>query len=148
MSVPPFVPTAPAGGPRTHAAAGSPPFRANNELALHVPDPVAAARFYEEVLGGRVVERAPDCVEVASGALRLFLLRDPARTHDAVVPSFDVPDRAAALARLQAAGCTLVPIGPHAPDGVYVRDPFGVVFDVVERARPAGRPPHAAEPAR
>jgi catechol 2,3-dioxygenase-like lactoylglutathione lyase family enzyme len=112
-------------------------FRANNELALHVADPAAAAEFYTRVLGGTEVDRTADCIEVVSGPLRLFLLRDPATTHDRVVPSFDVPDRAAALARLQAAGCTLVPIGPHAPDGFYVRDPFGVVFDVVERAAAA-----------
>jgi catechol 2,3-dioxygenase-like lactoylglutathione lyase family enzyme len=110
-----------------------PPFRANNELALHVPDPDGAATFYERVMGGRVVSRSSDCIEVTSGALRLFLLRDPAPTHDVVVPSFDVPDRAAALARLTSAGCSLVPIGPHAPDGFYVRDPFGVLFDVIER---------------
>lgn len=105
----------------------------NNELALHVPDPEAAAVFYEQVMGGRVVSHTPDCIEVTSGALRLFLLRDPAPTHDVVVPSFDVPDRSVALAQLQAAGCTLVPIGPHAPGGFYVRDPFGVTFDVIER---------------
>lgn len=105
----------------------------SNELALHVPDPEAAAVFYEQVMGGRVVSRTADCIEVTSGALRLFLLRDPAPTHDVVVPSFDVPSRADAMARLQAAGCTLVPIGPHAPDGFYVRDPFGVLFDVIER---------------
>jgi len=49
------------------------------------------------------------------------------------VPSFDVPDRDAALAALERAGCRLIPIGPHAPDGVYVQDPFGAVFDVIER---------------
>lgn len=108
-------------------------FRANDELALHVPDPAAAEAFYAGVLGCRVTSRSEDCVALASGALRLYLLRDPERTHDAVVPSFDVSDRAAALATLQAAGCTLVPIGPHAPGDHYLRDPFGVVFDVVER---------------
>ena len=70
---------------------------------------------------------------VTSGALRLFLLRDPAPAHDVVVPSFEVPDRAAALRALVSAGCTWVPIGPHSPDGVYVRDPHGVLFDVIER---------------
>ena len=108
-------------------------FTANDELALHVPDPAAAESFYTGVLGCVVFDRSADCISLRNGALRLYLLRDPARTHDAVVPSFDVPDRAAALALLRAAGCTLVPIGPHAPEGFYVRDPFGVVFDVVER---------------
>lgn len=109
-------------------------FRANNELALHVADPDAAATFYVNVLGCTEASRSSDCIEVVSGALRLFLLRDPAPTHDVVVPSFDVPDRAAALRTLVAAGCTLVPIGPHSPDGVYVRDPYGVLFDVLERS--------------
>lgn len=110
--------------------------RGNNELALHVPDPQAAATFYVEVLGCELVRSDQDCVELVNGALRLFLLRDPAPKHEAVVPSFDVSDRTAALARLEASGCTLVPIGPHAPEGVYVRDPFGVLFDVVERQSP------------
>jgi catechol 2,3-dioxygenase-like lactoylglutathione lyase family enzyme len=108
-------------------------FSANNELALHVPDPAAAEAFYTRVLGCVVTDRTPDCVSLRNGALRLYLLRDPERTHDAVVPSFDVPDREAALAMLQGAGCSLVPIGPHAPGDFYVRDPFGVIFDVIER---------------
>jgi catechol 2,3-dioxygenase-like lactoylglutathione lyase family enzyme len=108
-------------------------FRANNELALHVANPEAAEVFYVGVLGCEVVDRSADCISLTNGALRLYLLRDPARTHDAVVPSFDVQDRRTALAELQAAGCTLVPIGPHAPDDFYVKDPFGVVFDIVGR---------------
>lgn len=109
-------------------------FRGNNELALHVPDPALAESFHAGVLGCTVVNRSPECIALETGALKLYLLRDPTRSHEAVVPSFDVTDRAAALARLQAAGCTLVPIGPHAPGGSYVRDPHGVLFDVVERA--------------
>ena len=112
---------------------GPAPFRANDELAVHVADPAAAERFYVDVLSCHVTSRSPDCIALANGALRLYLLRDPQRTHDAVVPSFDVPDRDAALATLQAAGCRLVPIGPHAPQGFYVQDPFGIVFDVVQR---------------
>ena len=115
-----------------------PPFSANNELALHVADPAAAEAFYTGVLGCEVVSRTPDCIALSSGALRLYLLRDAVQAHEAVVPSFDVPDRAAALRALVAAGCTLVPVGPHAPGEHYVRDPHGVLFDVIERpAAPA-----------
>ena len=113
-----------------------PTFTANNELALHVPDPAVAERFYVDLLGCAVESRTPDYVALTNGVLRLYLVRDPARTHAAVVPSFDVADRGAALAALERAGCRLIPIGPHAPDGVYVQDPFGVVFDVIERAAP------------
>ena len=108
-------------------------FAANNELALHVADPEAAESFYVATLGCTVTDRTPDCISLASGALRLYLVRDPARTHDAVIPSFDVPNRVRALEQLVAAGCRLIPIGPHAPGQSYVQDPFGVVFDVVER---------------
>jgi catechol 2,3-dioxygenase-like lactoylglutathione lyase family enzyme len=112
----------------------TPAFRATNELALHVPDPDVAARFYESVLDCRVAERLPDCIEMRNGALRLFLVRDPASTHDRVIPSFEVIDRDVAMALLESRGCTTVPIGPHAPGGVYLRDPFGVIFDVTERS--------------
>lgn len=108
-------------------------FVANNELALHLADPAAAEKFYTEVLGCVVFNRAPDCISLTNGALKLYLLRDPAPTHDAVIPSFSVPNRAAALAQLRSAGCTLLPIGPHAPGEFYVRDPHGIVFDLVER---------------
>ncbi len=114
----------------------SPTYRANNELAFHVPDPEAAESFYVRILGCEVVERSPDCIALKSGEIRIYLLRDPTPTHDAVVPSFDVADRPAALASLQAAGCELVPIGPHAPGEMYVQDPFGIVFDVIARAAP------------
>ena len=109
-------------------------FVANNELALHVPDPSAAEKFYTEVLGCVVTKREADCISLTNGALKLYLLRDPARTHDAVIPSFSVTNRATAISRLQSVGCTLVAIGPHAPGEFYVKDPHGVLFDVVERA--------------
>ena len=114
-------------------AARTPSFRANNELALHVADPEAAAAFYERALGCRIANRTEGWIEVASGALRMYFVRDPAPTHDRVIPSFDVEDREAAVRHLQAAGCTLVPIGPHSPEGFYLRDPSGVVFDVIQR---------------
>jgi catechol-2,3-dioxygenase len=111
----------------------TPAFRANNELALHVSDPDAAAEFYTRVLGCRIADRTEGWIELHSGALRLYLVRDAVPVHDRVIPSFDVADREAALRHLQAAGCTLVPVGPHSPEASYVRDPCGVVFDVIQR---------------
>ena len=110
-----------------------PGFLGNNELAFHVADPSAAAAFYVSVMGFRLVDSNPECVELETGALRLFLLPDPAPMHEPLVPSFSVPDRARALDKLRSAGCALVPIGPHAPGEHYVRDPHGILFDIVER---------------
>ena len=44
-----------------------PSFEGNNELALHVPDPVNAAEFYMTVLGCTLVSSDPTCVELVSG---------------------------------------------------------------------------------
>lgn len=46
------------------------------------------------------------------------------------IPSFDVPDMAAAKEHLPAAGCATVwlPSG-----GMYFKDPFGLVFDIIQR---------------
>lgn len=109
-------------------------FASDNELALHVPDPRAATAFYTDVLGCRLISSEPGCVELASGALRLFLLADTELAREPVVPSFTVSDRKAALQALYRAGCVPVPIGPHAPGEHYVRDPHGILFDVVEKA--------------
>jgi catechol 2,3-dioxygenase-like lactoylglutathione lyase family enzyme len=103
----------------------TPSFRANNELALHVSDPEAAAAFYERALGCRIANRTEGWIEVASGALRLYFVRDPSPTHDRVIPSFDVEDREAAVRHLQVAGCTLVPVGPHSPRRVLPARPVG-----------------------
>ena len=78
--------------------------------------------------------RTPDCISLINGALYLYFLRDPQRTHDAVVPSLGVPNRAAALDRLQAAKCSFIPIGPHAPGECCVKDMHGIIFNVIERS--------------
>ncbi len=112
-----------------------PQFRANNEIAIHVADLAAAERFYIEALGSALVARTMEMVTLSNGALRVYLVIDPAPTHEVLVPSFDVVDRNAAIEHLQAVGCTLEPVGPHAPGEHYLRDPFGALFDVVERRR-------------
>lgn len=106
---------------------------ANNEIAIHVPDPIVALAFYRDVLGCTVVDPNPECVALTSGALRLNLVPDPKPTHEVLVPSFDVSDRADAFRELVAQGCALVPIGPHAPNEFYLRDPYGMLFDIVQR---------------
>ena len=108
-------------------------YTGNNELALHVADPEAAKAFYVGTLGCDLVDETADCVSLRSGALRLYLLRDPQPSHEQVVPSFDVADRKGAIEELLRLGCALVPIGPHSPDAHYVRDPYGILFDVVQR---------------
>ena len=105
-------------------------FRANADIAIHVDDLGAARAFYVGVLGLPLVEQSATHLAVDAGAFRLWINYDPAERRS-FVPSFDVPDATAAREVLLRAGCQIAHEG-HA-GGFYARDPFGFVFDVIER---------------
>lgn len=119
------------------AAGVKPLFRANNEVAVHVPDLDRAAHFYGDVLGFRLLGRNERQLEFDAGALRLYVNLDN-RPLNSYVPSLDVADREAAREYLSAMGCKPVH-NPSHPGSYYMRDPFGLVFDLVERP-PGPRP--------
>lgn len=107
-----------------------PSFRCNNELAVHVADLDKAAHFYGEVLGLRLLSRTSRQLEFDTGKLRLYVNLDSRPLHS-YVPSFDVADREAAREYLEAAGCKPVAVSSGL---YYMRDPFGLLFDLVERS--------------
>jgi catechol 2,3-dioxygenase-like lactoylglutathione lyase family enzyme len=113
------------------AAAVKPLFRANNEVAVHVPDLDRAAHFYRDVLGFTLLNRTERQLEFDAGALRLYVNLDT-RPQPGFIPSLDVVDREAAREYLFAMGCKPVQIPSH-PGLYYMRDPFGLVFDLVQR---------------
>lgn len=106
-------------------------FRSNCEIAIHVPDLARAEAFYGDVLGFRLVTKSPHQLEFDTGALRLYVNRDDEELRP-YIPSLDVPDYAAARHHLEASGCKTVSAGAHS-GAVYFQDPFGLVFDVIER---------------
>jgi catechol 2,3-dioxygenase-like lactoylglutathione lyase family enzyme len=85
-----------------------------------------ALEFYASVLGFPVACESPTMVGFETGALRLYVEKGPGHG-----PVFDflTPDVQAAKRRLLAAGCTLVEEDAALPR-CYVRDPFGVVFNI------------------
>ena len=104
-------------------------FTANRDLAIFTPDLDAAHDFYAGVMGLHCTERSATMLAFESGPLCLYVLRS--ESPQGFTPSFDVPDAAAARARLLSAGCEALADG----DGPgHFRDPFGFVFDVMERA--------------
>ena len=111
--------------------AARPAFHANREIAIHVPDLAPAEEFYGKTLGFRLVRRTLDQLEFDTGELRLYVNRD-ASSLIPYIPSFDVDDYPAARRFLEAAGCTLKFAGDQA---TYYQDPFGFVFDIIERPR-------------
>ncbi len=107
------------------------PFRSSCEIAIEVADLDRAEAFYTSAFGFRLVARTDEYLEFDTGVLRLFVKPAPVPLA-AVVPSFDVADAAAARSRLEAAGCTVERVSPDGR-GFYVRDPFGLTYDIIER---------------
>lgn len=108
-----------------------PVFRSNSEIAVHVANLEKAEYFYGEVLGFRLLAKTTRQLEFDTGKLRLYVNLD-SRPLASFVPSFDVADREAAREYLEGAGCKPVHIATH-PGLYYMRDPFGLLFDMVER---------------
>lgn len=106
-------------------------FRSNNEIAVHVASLEKAEHFYADVMGFRLVAKTGRQLEFDTGSLRLYVNLD-ARPLTSFIPSFDVKDRQAAVEYLEGTGCKPVHIATH-PGLFYMRDPFGLLFDVVER---------------
>lgn len=104
-------------------------FRSNSEVAIHVPDLDEAEGFYVTALGFRLVTKTDEYLEIDTGSLRLYVNHDP-ETSRSFIPSFDVTDMARAREHLDSIGCRTVSL-PNG--GVYFEDPFGFVFDIVER---------------
>ncbi len=106
-------------------------FRSNCEVAIQVPDLGRAEEFYAGVLGFRLVTKNAEYLEFDTGALRLYVNQD-ADVVRSFIPSLDVSDYAAARAHLEAAGCKPVTAGSGSAT-TYFQDPFGLVFDIIER---------------
>jgi catechol 2,3-dioxygenase-like lactoylglutathione lyase family enzyme len=104
--------------------------RSNREIAIHVPDLARAEAFYGKLLGFRLIRRSLDQLEFDTGELRLYVNRDTASLIP-YIPSFDVDDYSEARRFLEAAGCKLRFAGEQPVP--YFEDPFGFVFDIIER---------------
>jgi len=93
-------------------------FRSNNCVAIHLRSLAKAERFYGDVLGFKLRSKTKDQLEFN----RSSKAQPP-------VPSFSVKSIAKAKRLLKAAGCRVV---KDFGSAIYVRDPFGIVFDVIE----------------
>jgi predicted enzyme related to lactoylglutathione lyase len=101
-------------------------FKSSRDVIIQTDNWAGAIEFYETTLGFAVTHRSGDLVEFETGAFRLYVEKG-----DRPGPVFDflVPDLQAATTRLLAAGCTIVEKDPSIPR-CYIRDPFGMVFNI------------------
>jgi catechol 2,3-dioxygenase-like lactoylglutathione lyase family enzyme len=105
-------------------------FRASRDVIIRTTNFSAATRFYESVLGLRIASSSGSLMGFEAGAFRLYVEEGP--THGPVF-DFLVPDLNAAKSALLAAGCTVLEEDPAVPR-CYIRDPYGLVFNIEQRA--------------
>jgi catechol 2,3-dioxygenase-like lactoylglutathione lyase family enzyme len=121
-------------------------------FALNVPDPVAAAAWYTEHLGMRVVrslDTAPFTHFLADGSGRVVMelyrrTEAPVPDYAAMDPlvfhvAFMTDDVPGALRRLRSVGGSSageVTTTPAGDEMVFLRDPWGVALQLVKRAAP------------
>lgn len=104
-------------------------FRADGNVAMHVPDLGEAERFYGRVLGLRLQTRSNTQLVYDAGELTLYINLDDTGTLP-FIPAFLVPDLAAAKARLKDAGVEIRKV--WGSKSMYIVDPFGTTLDVTE----------------
>ncbi len=105
------------------------PIASTRDVIIQVDSIDAATKFYAEVLGLPVVHRTERLVGIDTGAFKLYIEQG---SLPGAVFEFLVPDLAAAKERLVAAGCRIETEDPTVPR-CYLRDPFGLVFNIAER---------------
>jgi catechol 2,3-dioxygenase-like lactoylglutathione lyase family enzyme len=96
------------------------------EVILRTEQWPEAIKFYGSVLGLQVAYEADTMVGFETGAFRLYV--EQGKPH-APVFEFLVGDVQAEKQRLIAAGCVVVEEDPAVPR-CYLRDPFGLVFNL------------------
>ena len=102
-------------------------FRSNNCVSVYLPDLRKAEAFYSGVLGFRLLAKTNSQLEYDTG--RFILCVNKGAKIRPPIPSFTVINSAAAKSHLEQNGCEIV----EERDGsLYFKDPFGMVYDVIE----------------
>jgi catechol 2,3-dioxygenase-like lactoylglutathione lyase family enzyme len=107
--------------------------KSSRDVIIRTDEWGRAVKFYGRVLGLRASGRGRRIVGFETGGFKLYV--EKGEKHGPVF-EFLVSDVPAAKARLLAAGCRLIEEDPGLPR-CYVRDPFGLTFNIGQ-ARPSG----------
>jgi predicted enzyme related to lactoylglutathione lyase len=96
------------------------------DILIQAQDPKTAASFYIEQLGFAVTDETPNMISLHGKHINLFIERGPALGPVLEVTVDNVDD---ARRRLVANGCEVIKDEPDFPR-VYVRDPFGLIYNL------------------
>lgn len=102
-------------------------FTMSPNVAIRTRDAEAAGEFYRSVLGFALRRRDDDVEELDADPLTIFVLHDDEVSGP--VHKLFVDDLETARDTLVAAGCEVVRWHGKGAD-CYVRDPFGVIFNL------------------
>lgn len=102
-------------------------FRSNNCVAVDLPDLKQAEAFYSGVLGFRLLGKTAAQLEYDTGRFLLYV--NKAAKVRSPIPSFTVINAKAARAHLEQSGCEII---EDRGGSLHFKDPFGLVYDVVE----------------
>ena len=106
-------------------------YRMSPNVAIRVADSAAAAKFYSGLLGLPITEYTGREVTIDASPLTMFVIEDDEVAGP--VHELFVEDLEAARDELVAAGCEVVRWRGKGQD-CYIRDAFGVVFNLWEEA--------------
>lgn len=101
-------------------------FRASRDIIIRTENWSEALKFYGSVLDLPITEQGETIVGFESGSFCLYVERG--EEHGPVF-DFLVADIQAAKQKLVAAGCEVIEENPKIPR-CYIRDPYGIVFNV------------------
>ncbi len=105
--------------------------KTTNEVIFRADDLAAVKEYYAGTLGLPIVLEKEAMVGFDAGALNLYFERGE---PNGAVFEFIVDNLEGAKEELISAGCELVEENPAVPR-IYLRDPFGLVYNIGERDR-------------
>jgi predicted enzyme related to lactoylglutathione lyase len=105
-------------------------FQSSRDVIIQTDNWAKAIEFYETTMGFTVSHRNSNLTGFETGAFCLYLEKG---NRSGPVFDFLVPDMQEAKRQLLAAGCTVVEENPAIPR-CYIRDPFGLVFNVEQKS--------------
>ncbi len=105
-------------------------FHSSRDIIIRTGNLKEAAKFYKTILGLPVTMKSKTMMGFETGSFCLYV--EEGKDHGPVF-EFLVPGVQAAKKKLVAAGCVVLEENPEVPR-CYVRDPYGIVFNIGEAA--------------
>lgn len=103
-----------------------PDFKSSRDIIIRTQNLAEAVKFYSLVLGLPITHESKTIVGIETGSFCLYI--EKGEEHGPVF-EFLVHDVQATKQKLVAAGCEVVEEDPTVPR-CYIKDPFGLVFNV------------------